>query len=57
MSKKGARKTGGNAGRARTKDSAMAARIKDEKRTYQRCPVCNKQVSLNSFENHIRTHN
>lgn len=39
---KGASKTGGTAGRKRVADSAMASRIRDEKRTYQLCPICHR---------------
>lgn len=53
MSKKGARRDGGNAGRARAADSAMAARMKAEgvKRGTARCPICNKIVSLEHLKN------
>ena len=43
---KGASKTGGAAGRKRTKDSAMAAAMKDVHRTTTNCPICHKLVPL-----------
>lgn len=58
MSKKGAHKTGGTAGRKRERDSSMAARLKAEgvKRTTFRCPVCNSMIPLAAADNHFRTH-
>lgn len=53
MAGKGARKTGGTAGRKRAEDSAMAARIKDQKRTTMRCPCCSRLVSIDAFGQHL----
>lgn len=49
---------GGAAGRRRTADQAMAARLKaDEvKRVHARCPVCNNLISLPHLYNHIAFH-
>ena len=49
MSKKGARQSGGTASRKRAADQAMAARIKNEKRTTGNCPICHKTVSLSKL--------
>lgn len=53
----GAKKTGGTAGRMRSKNSAMAAMLKAQgvERNSGKCPICQKTVSLNSLYNHIIT--
>jgi hypothetical protein len=49
MAKKGARQSGGTAARKRVADQAMAARIKNEKRTTGNCPICHKPVALDKL--------
>lgn len=58
MSKKGASKTGGTAGRKRAADSAMAARLKDAgiSRSSGRCGICNEMVPLKHMDSHMRVH-
>ncbi len=50
--------SGGAAGRRRTKDQAMAGRLKAEgvKREHARCPICSKVVSLNALPVHLSYH-
>jgi len=58
MAKKGARASGGGGANRSNKDKAMAAELKKQgiTRTTQRCPICNKTISLNQFYKHIRVH-
>lgn len=58
MSGRGARKTGGGAGRIRAKNQEMAAYMaaKGIKRTLGRCPICNGLVAVDRLYAHIAFH-
>ena len=48
----------GAAGRNRTRNQEMAARLKTEgdKREVARCPICNAVISISKLQQHIEHH-
>lgn len=50
-----AKKSGGTAARKRAKDSEMAAMMKAKgiKRSTMKCPMCHKQVGIESLFKHL----
>lgn len=53
----GAKRSGGTGSRLKTKNQAMAARMKaeNEVRSTCRCPVCHALVGINSLPTHLAT--